>query len=54
MASSVYRGKLSRFHFKTETESSHLNFVFEIKVWTMDNVQNSDSYINFISSQSYR
>jgi hypothetical protein len=46
---SIYWAHLSRFHMKTETESSLRNVAFWIKDITMDNVQNCDSYINIPS-----
>jgi hypothetical protein len=52
--SSIYCAQLSRFHPKTEKESGLQNVVFQIKDRTMDNVQNCDSYINILSSQTYR
>jgi hypothetical protein len=42
---SIYWAQLSRFHLKTETESSLQNVVFLIKGRTMNNVQDSDSYV---------
>jgi hypothetical protein len=42
---------LSRFHLKTDAESSLRNIVFEIKDRTMDNVQNCDSYRNITWSE---
>jgi hypothetical protein len=48
--SSFYWAHLSRFHLKTETESSLQNFVYSNKDRAMDNVQNCDSYINIPSS----
>jgi hypothetical protein len=44
--------KLSRFHLKTETESSLRNVA--LKSRTMDKVQNCDSCINIPSPQTYR
>jgi hypothetical protein len=38
--SADYWAQLSRFHLKTETESSFRNVVVQIKDRTMDNVQN--------------
>jgi hypothetical protein len=38
--SSIFWVQLSRYHLKTETESSLWNAMFKIKVRTMDNVQN--------------
>jgi hypothetical protein len=46
MGSSIYWAKLSCYNFKTETGLNLRNVVFQIKVMTTDNVQNSDSYIN--------
>jgi hypothetical protein len=33
---------------------TNTNVLFQIKDWTMDNIQNCDSYINIPSSQTYR
>jgi hypothetical protein len=42
----IYWAQVSKFHLKTETESSLRNAVFQIKDRTVDNVQNDGSYIN--------
>jgi hypothetical protein len=41
-------------YLKAERESSLRKVVFQIKDRTMDNVQNSDSYINITSLKTYR
>jgi hypothetical protein len=50
----IFWVQLGRFHLKTETVTSHRSVAFQIKVRTMDNVQNVDSYINIPPSQTYR
>jgi hypothetical protein len=50
----TYWAELSRFHLKTETESSHWNIVFDVKDGTIDNVQNLSDYIDIRSSQTFR
>jgi hypothetical protein len=44
----------SKFHQKTETESSLRNVPFKMKERVMNNVQNCDSYINRQSSRTCR
>jgi hypothetical protein len=38
---------MSRFHLKTEIESSLRNSVLQIKDRTMDNVQSYDTYLTY-------
>jgi hypothetical protein len=47
----IYWGQLSNFQLKTESIQFPKRHVEDM---TIDNVQNCDSYINILSSQTYR